>query len=90
VAYRLNWTEELCWKCHNLLKTVEPEKDGWKYYCPFCKHLTMPRWQMIRNLERVEGDAVGIVVAVHCEFIVRTTNDPISKRQNPPQQESER
>ena len=41
-----------------------PVQGSWRYYCPACQHLTVPRPEAERAMRAKPPDAIGVVVAV--------------------------
>jgi hypothetical protein len=70
MQYRVKWTKETCFKCSNYLMAIEPDRDGWQFYCPFCEHLTSRRADLIAALEGRPKGAAGIVAAVPCKMLI--------------------
>src|SRR5689334_7908677 len=63
-------TREPCWKCGRVLLRLDPECDGWRFWCPNCGHLTAPAGELESQLASVTPGAVGIVAAASANLIV--------------------
>ena len=58
-------SQEPCCRCGgNLLRLEPPVQGSWRYYCPACQHLTVPRPEAERAMREKPPDAIGVVVAV--------------------------
>ena len=58
-------SHESCWRCGASLWRLEPPVHGsWRFYCPACQHLTVPRAEAAAALRTPPPGAVGVVLAV--------------------------
>lgn len=65
-----------CFKCGAVLLRVDPEVWGWRYYCTSCRHLTVPRREIEKQMAEKPDGAVGLVVAMRCEIDVPVDTIP--------------
>ena len=72
-AYHL---QEPCWRCGDTpVAPGAPGPGGWRYYCPACQHLTMPRAEAEQALHAQPAGAVGVVVAVPFPLVLHPVPD---------------
>jgi hypothetical protein len=66
-------SQEPCWRCGTPLWRLDPPgPSGWRFYCPTCQHLTMPRAEADQALHTLPAGAVGIVVAWPYPLVLET------------------
>lgn len=61
---------ERCWKCDFALVELRPPKGGWRYYCPFCEHLTLTAAEALDATRNIGPSAIGVTVAIGCKLTI--------------------
>ena len=68
-VHKVYLTNKYCPLCSNPIVRIEPDYNGWKYWCPYCNNLVIPNEEIPKYEEEAKKKkAIGFIVAIAAPF----------------------